>query len=244
MKAKALIYQRGVSIAELAVVVVVIALLLSIVAGGLNLRQASELRSFIVNVDGFQVAFEGFEYKYDELPGDMSDAHSNWDDGSNGICGTVAQCNGDGDGEIEMSSTVNDNESFRAWQHLVLSGFLSEGGYTGLATGDGDQADIGINVPRSSRSKVGYSVLYATTGGFSRNEFQIGSFSINSSAVNSALTPKEANIIDKKIDDGVPNDGKVFGFDGADVTGLGCANGNSYRLTLDSTVCRMSFPVN
>ncbi|MCE3233638.1 MAG: hypothetical protein K0R98_1895 [Rickettsiaceae bacterium] len=45
-------YQRGVTIAELAIVILIIGILLGVVSQGIKLRQASELRGFMSDVGG------------------------------------------------------------------------------------------------------------------------------------------------------------------------------------------------
>jgi Tfp pilus assembly protein PilV len=242
-------YQRGVSIAELTVVILIIALLTAIVSAGVNVKNASELRGFISEIQSYQAAVESFDYKYDELPGDMVDAHDFWGSNCNA---TASKCNGDSDGEIDLSSTADDNEAFRAWQHLALSGFV-DGSYTGEGAGSGAQADIGLNVARSKRSKVGYMILWGDFGPSSRNEIQIGAYRANAGATDSSVTPKEALSIDKKMDDGLPAIGFVFAKDGAEASSGDCVDDgadntlktrdDTYNTSTDELACRVSFPV-
>src|SRR5690606_38927687 len=101
-------------------------------------------------------------------------------------------------GLIELSTTSTDNEVYRAWQHLNLAEIL-EGGYTGVAGDAADQADVGVNVPASARSGVGYYMVNGAIG--SRNELVIGAFAAGEALINAALSPAEANSIDQKLDD-------------------------------------------
>lgn len=227
--------QAGVSIAELVVVIAIIGLLAALVAGATNIKGASEIRSFITDVNQFQVAIDGYTLKYDDLPGDMPDAEDYW--------GAVTE-NGDGDTHIEYSAAL-ENEALRAWQHLNLAGFI-EGGYAGVATVATNQADIGINVPTSRRSKVGYYLAYQDfVGRGDRNEIVLGAFTSGAPNSSSALTPQEANAIDRKMDDGNPADGVVYGANGADAAS-NCRNvaNDAYLLTGEEMVCIMSFTIN
>ncbi len=247
---------KGVSLAELSIVLAVIGLLLAAVIGGLGIRKSSELRGFMTDISGFQVSIEGFDSKYSDLPGDMSDAFTYWNGSSCSAAGTNTECNGDSDGRIEIGpgssvssnetviSSVSDVEAFRAWQHLVLSEFLT-GNYTGIATtpsggSNKKQTDIGVNIPASKRVKVGYSIAYSSAR--DRNEITVGAFYSDNLNTNAALTPTEALAIDKKIDDGVPTTGLVYGFDGSDVTATNCVLTGAYNIANTAAACIATFP--
>lgn len=241
---------RGVSLAELSIVIAIIGLILAAVVGGIGIRKSAEIRGFMTDISSFQVAIEGFDSKYNNLPGDMSDAYTYWATScaNSGSPSTdTTRCNGNGDGKIDFSSADGglDSESYRAWQHLVLADFLG-GGYSGIAATSAAQADIGINVPASKRTKVGYSISYSDTGDGSRNEINLGSFYAAHVNTNAALTPAEALAIDNKIDDGVPATGIVHGVDGSDVSSGSCVTGSgsssTYTITVTTLACRLSFP--
>lgn len=251
MEASDNINKKGVSLTELAIVIIIIGILIAVVTSGLKVRSASEIRGIISDIQGFQVAVESFDLKYEDLPGDMVDAHDYWDNGSNTVCGTASECNGNGDSEIDLTTSQNDNESFRAWQHLTLAGFI-EGGYTGIGLSDGgtnDQAEPTTNVPSTSRMNGGYTLLYGNLNGTSRNEFRVSTFRQGEALGNSLLTPSEAYSIDKKLDDGNPTNGRVKGKEGADYTSTTneqCQSsaGTSYLITTTDRTCQLSFPVN
>ena len=145
----------------------------------------------LYSIQQYQAAQETFYSKYEDLPGDMTDAYDYWGSACNS---TDTKCNGDGDGDIELSGTADDNEVFRLWQHLVLSELLDEG-FDGEGNGTGDQADPGVNVPVSARTKVGFAIIYGNIdGGTSRNEIRIGAFQANALLGNSALSPRRVRI--------------------------------------------------
>lgn len=229
---RSIIAQKGASLTEMAIVVAIIALILTLVASGINVRKASQLRSFVSDINSFQISIESFVSKYSELPGDMSDATEYWG---------ADTANGDGDDFIEYPTTGN-MEALRAWQHLNLAGFI-DGGLSGFAT-NANQADIGINIPKSKRTKVGYYLIYQNSvGEGSRNEIVLGAFNATNPNNNSALTTTEANSIDRKLDDGNPTDGLVYGYNGANAGANNCQNvaGDEYLLTQEDQICIMSF---
>ncbi len=235
--------EKGFSIAELAVVITVIGLLVAVVAAGVNMRASSEVQGMIYGVSQHQASIESFNVKYEDYPGDMVDAHDYWDDGADGVCGTATQCNGDGDGEIELSTTANDNEAFRVWQHLLLAGLI-DGGFTGTGnSGDGDQADVGINIPETPRSKVGYMVMYGNLNGSDRNEIRIGAFSVGTAVRAAALNPREALAFDKKTDDGNPEAGQTRAADGTDVSAEDCVTSGGAYAQGDEAACVIAMPI-
>lgn len=228
---------RGISLAELSIVVVAIALLVAVVTVGVNVRKAAELRGFMTDVQYFQVAIESFDLEYDDLPGDSDSAFDAW--GSE-CDATQSNCDGDSDGRIEQGGNGEDSEAYRAWQHLNLGGYI-EGGYTGIADQMTWQSNIGINVPASSRSKVGYYLLHNSTA--DRNELSIGGFRVDAVNDNAALTPTEALSIDKKMDDGIANNGVVLASDGNDVSSGTCFSSSAYVITNEVVACVLRFPV-
>jgi hypothetical protein len=113
----------------------------------------------------------------------------------------------------------NENESFRSWQHLNLAGFL---GFNMSGEGQGSgYAILGENVPGSSFSNAGYSLMYefVERSGvtMSDNVITFGSVVTTSTSsefitrlpMGAILSPSDAYLLDKKYDDGLPGAGKL-----------------------------------
>jgi len=213
---------KGVSLLELSASIAVIGVLLGVIVEGVSIRKASEIRGFMMDVSSFQVAVQGFTAKYTDWPGDMSNANTYW----------TTTANGDGNGQVDVSNSASNNETFTAWQQLSLSQFIG-GSYSGTATGV--QADIGINVPAANRAAVGYYIVYANTGDGIRNEIGLGKFWATHTNSNAALTQAEAFAIDKKMDDGTPQTGLIHGLDGSDVTAGTCLSGSGSSSTYNTS---------
>lgn len=238
--------KNGFTLVELAVVLIIIALLVAGVTQGNKILKSAKLRTVISDISVFTSAVENFRQQYNALPGDMANAHSFWDDGANGVCGTAAQCNGNGNRNIQWGNGPNSSESFRAWQHLSLSGILP-GSYSGVAgSGGNNHADVGVSVPASRIKGGGYILQYGNWYGVpSRNGMQFGSATSNGGTINSIITSRDAYYIDQKMDDDSPYYGTVQTYKGNEYSGNDCTSGSgaatAYKLTENKKSCRMRF---
>ncbi len=222
--------ERGFSLVELSIVLVILGLLTGGVLTGQSLIRAAELRSITAELQQHQTAVHAFKNKYLALPGDMTNATSFWGDNTTHCAdaaitdGTPGTCNGNGDGIImhEAANAGEESEGYMMWQHLANAGII-EGSYSGL-TGAGDEQDsvIGENVPESRVSGGCWNVdnNYILGGGggashydaqYSQNTLDFGGTIAGYDCDEKILTPEETWHIDKKIDDGRPGYGNVLG---------------------------------
>lgn len=224
-----ILQNKGFSLVELSVVIVIIGLLIAGSLVGMSLIRSAEIREVIGEYDRYTKAIKEFQDKYQALPGDMSNAETIW--GSDATCPTtatntvlkIATCNGNGNGRIGASSTagVVDTtyayEWFRAWQQLANAGLLDTK-FTGVkeSATDGD-AGIGLNVPKSKLNVMsGWTLYYfllttTDTNLWGDSYGHVFAFGGNTTSVTNApvLSPENANKIDQKIDDGLPGRGNI-----------------------------------
>ena len=113
--------QKGFTLIEIAIVLVIIGLLLGGVLKGQELITSARVRNLIVNQDGVKAAYFGFLDRYRALPGDYSQAQAN-------IPGCAACQQGDNNGRIDGAA-----EPISAWEHLSKGGFIT-GSYVFSAT--------------------------------------------------------------------------------------------------------------
>lgn len=241
----------GLSLTELSIVITIIAILTGAIITGIKINKASELRNLMTNISIFQGSVENFRAKYSALPGDFADAYSYW---QTDCADTDTKCNGNGDGKIQPSGVADDSEIYRAWQHLNLAGFI-DGGYNGIGSGTGLQADIGVNVPRLARDDGGINLITIDSGDpenpidkIAGTWFIAGGFLSNNLAINKFLEPAEAFLIDEQLDDGNPDSGKVRGryyYDGVTFQNTTCLSGiypnRSYNKTTTKPQCVLYF---
>ncbi len=244
--------ERGFTLIELSIVLVIIGLLVGGILGGQSLIRNAELQSVISEYAKYTSAMNQFKAQYGALPGDLPDAQDYW-----GIAhatpttcattqGTGTQtCNGDGDGIIETVGLFTGSaENFRAWQHLASAGLI-EGIYTGIegSSGNTDHMIPGINVPRSKMSGAGWGLRYVGNIDFLLNSFVMpfGGTISNNLLAGSILKPEEAWNIDTKMDDGRPGLGAVILWSATNCASSTTASTATYLLSTTTVSCSLAF---
>jgi prepilin-type N-terminal cleavage/methylation domain-containing protein len=130
--------QKGFTLVEIAIVLVIIGLLLGGILKGQEMITQAKIKNVMADMSGVSAAMYGYQDRYKALPGDDSKA-TRW-------TGATA---GNGDGVIVGAYQDADatKESMLFWSHLRLAGFVSGTGVTnpfnavsgkmGVQTGDG-----------------------------------------------------------------------------------------------------------
>lgn len=229
--------QHGFTLMELAIVMVVIGLIIGGVVAGQSMIKNAELNGVVSDITQIKTALDTFKNKYGELPGDMSDAFNYWDNGAGTICGTAAQCNGDGNGVFDRVS-ANENEKLRAWQHLQLAGVV-EGSLIGYESTANDEA-MGTNVKATAVDGAG--LRFETVS--SVNVIELGKDLGNPGIFQAgALYPEDAGAVDSKIDDGAANTGYIKAVNGTSQTGCVINPGvnDNYDLDSKNATCLVRF---
>lgn len=228
--------QKGVSLVEMAIIIVVIGLLVAGVLQGKELIRLAQLKSVISDTEEIKAGVKEFQYKYGQLPGDFNKATTLW---------SSATGNGNGNGVLYFWGS----EPLYFWNHLSLSGIIPYS-YTGVAGTPGSNYWIyGENAPKSKLDGVGYICYqpYIGTAIVVGKRFSAGV----SQPWGGVFTPKEAWWMDKKIDDGLAQSGNFraagwenvqasYCTDTADMEGTYDA-GEDYNLDDDTQLCSVSF---
>jgi prepilin-type N-terminal cleavage/methylation domain-containing protein len=246
--------QKGFSLVELSIVMVVIGLLVGGILGGQALIKAAELRAIGTERSRYVAAAQSFRDQFQAIPGDMTNASTYWGkdnsvcSGAAGTAATNGTCNGNGDNFVNEWSL----ELHRFWQQLVLAGLI-EGQYTGRPGGGGaSHAVIGTNAPRSRFSGAGWATMGGNYNAGDGNWWQgsygnyliFGAQTTDNPLLNGPLSPLEAWNVDSKLDDGVPGAGKIWTFSwGNCSTATSSSDYNKpYRMTDASKSCVLFFP--
>ena len=226
--------QKGFTLVELAIVLVIIGLIVSGVLVGQDLIKAAELRATVRQHQEFQVAVNTFIGKYNGIPGDTDSDKFGLCDGDGAsptdcnvtnagaaTTGCDGEANlGDGDGLIEDNNggavTLHNGEISCFWAQLSTPGReLVKGVYDGFSgTAAATRNDVvGQNVPAMKTTSFGWGVFNDGTD----NWFMMGVVGAQTDDFYDTaepFVPLDAFDIDNKIDDGVPSAGDVQAVNG------------------------------
>lgn len=181
--------QKGFTLVEIAIVLVIIGLLLGGILKGQEMITQAKIKNVIADFSGISAAYHGYQDRYRAIPGDDPNANTRWPgttqgDGNGGVSGTYNfACSSPG-------STPGTNEGCFWWDHLRRAGFV--GGAGTIQPFNAATGLIGV--------QTGDAAGGAALGGF--NGLIVCS---------SNLPDKIAIATDTQMDDGVPNAGTVRG---------------------------------
>jgi prepilin-type N-terminal cleavage/methylation domain-containing protein len=193
--------QRGFTLIEIAIVLVIIGLLLGGVLKGQELINTARVRALNNTVDGITAAWFSFQDRYRAFPGDYTQATVNLPNPDNLVK------DGDGNGRVGINGANTDSPTERAnvWVQLQAAGYI---------TGNFD-ADV-TNVPTAS--EYGCSVETCPDNGFGAgmnltfgNQIRGGAgLASEHELITGRGIPVEVIAeLDRKVDDGEPETGAM-----------------------------------
>jgi len=131
--------QRGFTLVEIAIVLVIIGLLLGGILKGQELITSARVRNIADQNSGVQASYYGFIDRYRQIPGDMPAA------GPRGACAAIGNVvpgcpggglGGNGNGRLDSEDFT---EASHAWAHLSSAGFI-QGSFNVTAVAVADAA--------------------------------------------------------------------------------------------------------
>jgi prepilin-type N-terminal cleavage/methylation domain-containing protein len=231
----------GFTLIELTISLIVLALLITAIAGSANLIESAKYRKIISEFNQYRFMIKEFEVRYEATPGKFNNAHSYWPSTA-----TLADYFIDGEGGIGPVKEIY--ETPLVWIHLSKAELLSESfDYSDQTSGYVGKEISGIVkfAPTSSAFEGGGFMLvrgaaepYASgTSAFSETNENVLYLAASTSMSTTldipiaAIKPEEAFLIDSKIDDGEVNSSEVFV--GGSSGKFRTINSSSYAATFD-----------
>jgi prepilin-type N-terminal cleavage/methylation domain-containing protein len=220
--------QKGFTLIELSIVLVIIGLITGGVLVGRDLIAAATVRAQISQIEKYQTAVNTFRGKYGYLPGDIPDPNA----GQYGFAAR-GQYGGEGDGNGLLEGMLDDvagtntgvydaaGETLMFWVDLSQAGLIPGSFVSATSTSIPTVSSAGLAqyLPRAAIGGSNYVYIWSggwsitLTSGDGFNYYAITSAtSISSSRVSSGvgMTVQQAYAIDKKVDDGLPQSGNVL----------------------------------
>lgn len=201
--------QRGFTLIEIALVLLVVGLMLGGILKGQALIENARVRSMANQIHSINAAWFAFVDRYRALPGDLATADTQLD--------TTLQ-NGDGNGRVNTTQEVA-----LVWQHLAAGGFIS-------GTFDGDAGNAGALADTECATTTCPTNPY---GGFMKlsNDAQ-GDGTLH--LITGANIPPSALLqLDLKIDDGNPDTGSFIAYP----ANTECTGAGAWLIDSDNASC-------
>ena len=186
--------QRGFTLIELAIVLVIIGLLLGGVLKGQELINSAKVKNMANDFKNIQILLYGYQDKFKAIPGDDAGVAGHV---TGGTVSTAGGTPGNARIEGEWDSVTTTHESFLFWQHVRLAGLAP-----GSAT-FGDAAALAAYIPRNTEGgRIGIQSIQ----GFTEIDDMTGVFVVCSDGI----VGKLAKQLDVTLDDGETSTGTVM----------------------------------
>ena len=181
--------QKGFTLVEIAIVLVIIGLLLGGILKGQELINSARVRNLADQNSGIQAAYYGFIDRYRQVPGDWATAPA-----AQAMGDATVLVGGNGNGRIDNTH----EEAGAAWAHLAKSNFL--GG--GFAPATVDVTTAALYVASAPVNAFNGTLVLSRNSGFTGTAADRLNLHMGSN-----VPVAIARELDIKVDDGLPNTG-------------------------------------
>lgn len=238
------------SLVELSIVLIIIGLLVAAVTTGQSLIKAAQIQKTLTTIAEIKTQMKTFQLTYEGLAGDITNASEFFPDAPN-----VNDTNGDGDGRIDTAA-----ESRSVW-FLLFHAELTSVEYvstanppTTILSGAGSHFPTAKGFFGAANYHTGEIEDFYTDEIFYRNNmpypdaYSLSGYAIKICSVNntfnyhhSSASSIQSYTMDRKIDDGIANTGKMVTYNGQ--TGIACLDSSTSTLydLHDQEACQPTF---
>ncbi len=205
--------QKGFTLIEIAIVLLIIGLLLGGIMKGQSMINSARVRAIANDLTGIEAAWVSFQDRYRSLPGDFSRASTHLAEGAI-----------DGNANARVDSVA---EAGAVWQHLSAAGFIS-GNYNGAAVASLDDGEcIEATCPGNP-----YNGFYK----IANSSNALGTNTTSHELSTGGNIPVEVMYeLDLKMDDGVAATGRLRAFESGDYTA--CVAGDEWNVVAGEANC-------
>lgn len=214
----------GFTLVELAIVITIIGLLIGGILKGSEMIDNAGIKATVQQVQGYRAAYATFRDVYANAPGDMPDATSRLPN-----CNATNNCfNGNGDGIVgqmtnnfshddqSVSVTLPQVETSMFWKHLADANLI-----TGVDGAADPAKPVWSNTHPAAKFNGGFHVMSANETGDNEASGMFFVLRLNPTGDpnpgpnnQAVLTSTQAEMIDRKFDDGIGRSGSIHSDDG------------------------------
>lgn len=239
-------HQRGFTLIEMSIVLVIIGLIVGGILKGQELIESSRQKNFISQIDRIKAGTTTFVDRFRAIPGDYSRITQLPNSGllepgnDNGVVGAVTTTNA-----TVMTPVVSDTaENVEFFNHMLAAQLISGGSVVDTApTCFAGLCDAQSPLPASAFPRSGLNLVYGTHGTVQpkQTHWLVASrWTTAAPATGTAiLSPERAYQIDNKYDDGLPHTGNIRSDNGGNDCGTDAAN-TTYGATTTTVACTLT----
>lgn len=188
--------ERGFTLVELSIVLVIIGLLIGAVLKGQELIDSARLKSQQTQMQSYLTATNIFRDRYNALPGDFNLAQSRL---GTATSGGFAIADGNANGNIDGNGSTGEAQQF--WAHLMASDLV-----TGLS---GTTYTVGAMLPAGKIGGAVNALNQNINGSGTVNWLRLGTPTAAGATTTTLMTAAQIGELDTQFDDGAPGSGDI-----------------------------------